>query len=147
MSNIPKVSLEDTYTLLQLMRETALMKGRQAQAEKLNPVTEQMRTLVQNNRKTDPPSAAPVSQPSAGILGQADFQQLLEVSRNRPATQPPGSPTGDPAERNRMIAAMAAAQMSEVDIARQLGMTREEVRLVLSVQQRSNPNVKGGYIR
>ncbi|GAP09705.1 hypothetical protein BECAL_00856 [Bellilinea caldifistulae] len=146
MSNIPRVSLEDTYTLLQLMRETALMKGRQAQAEKLNPVTEQMRTLVENSRKTDQ-AAVPLSQPSAGILGQADFQQLLEVSRNRPMTQPPGSPAGDPTERNRMIAAMASAQMSEVDIARQLGMTREEVRLVLSVQQRSNPAGNGGYVR
>lgn len=146
MSNIPRVSLEDTYTLLQLMRETALMKGRQAQADKLNPVTEQMRTLVENSRKTDQ-SAAPLTQPPAGILGQADFQQLLEVSKNRPATQPPAAPASDPAERNRLIVAMAAAQMSEVDIARQMGMTREEVRLVLSVQQRSTPNVQGGYIR
>ncbi|GIV64388.1 MAG: hypothetical protein AB1457_07580 [Chloroflexota bacterium] len=146
MSNIPRVSLEDTYTLLQLMRETALIKGRQEQAEKLNPVTEQMRTLVQNSRKTDQ-AAAPLHQPSAGILGQADFQQLLEVSKSRPATQPPSVSNSDPAERNRMIAAMAAAQMSEVDIARQLGMTREEVRLVLNVQQRSNPNGNGGYIR
>lgn len=146
MSNIPRVSLEDTYTLLQLMRETALMKGHQAQADKLNPVTEQMRTLVENSRKTDQ-SAALHTQPPAGILGQADFQQLLEISRNRPVTQPPAAPTSDAAERNRMIVAMAAAQMSEVDIARQMGMTREEVRLVLSVQQRSTPNVQGGYIR
>jgi transcriptional regulator with GAF, ATPase, and Fis domain len=146
MSNIPKVSLEDTYTLLQLMRETALIKGRQAQAEKLNPVTEQMRSLVQNSRKADQASA-PLTQPPSGILAQPDFQQLLEVSKNRPLTQPPSSTSGDPAERNRMIAAMAAAQMSEVDIARQLGMTREEVRLVLSVQQRSNPKVNGGYVR
>jgi len=146
MSNIPRVSLEDTYTLLQLMRETALMKGRQAQADKLNPVTEQMRTLVENSRKTDQ-SAAPHTQPPAGILGQADFQQLLEVSKNRPITQPPAAPASDPNERNRLIVAMAAAQMSEVDIARQMGMTREEVRLVLSVQQRSTPNVQGGYIR
>ncbi|MEW6178954.1 MAG: hypothetical protein AB1522_03390 [Chloroflexota bacterium] len=146
MSNIPKVSLEDTYTLLQLMRETALVKGRQAQAEKLNPVAEQMRSLVQNTRKTGQPAAAVNPQP-AGILAQADFQQLLEVSKSRPATQLPPSPAGDPTERNRMIAAMAAAQMSEVDIARQMGMTREEVRLVLSVQQRNVSAGNGGYMR
>ncbi len=146
MSNIPKVSLEDTYTLLQLMRETALIKGRQAQAEKLNPVTEQMRTLVQNSRKTES-AAASLHPAPAGILGQADFQQLLEVSKNRSVTQPPAASATDPAERNRMIIAMASAQMSEVDIARQLGMTREEVRLVLSVQQRSNPNLNGGYVQ
>ncbi len=146
MSNIPRVSLDDTYTLLQLMRETALVKGRQAQADKLNPVMEEMRSLVQSAKKAGSVAAASAS-PAGGILGQADFQHLLELSQARPAAPTPPAPAVDPLERNRMVTAMAAAEMSDVEIARQMGMTREEVRLVLSVQQRSNSPQTGGWIR
>lgn len=38
-------------------------------------------------------------------------------------------------ERNQMVRAMASGGMSDLDIARQLGMTRQEVRLVVSVQR------------
>jgi hypothetical protein len=40
-------------------------------------------------------------------------------------------------ERNRLIGAMAEANMPEIDIARQFSMTREEVRLILNVQQKN----------
>lgn len=146
MSNIPKISLDDTFTLLQLMRETALVKGRQAQAEKLNPVMEEMRTLVQSAKKAEPAAIPVNTSPVGGILGQADFQQLLELSQSRPAAPTPPKLAVDPLERNRMVTAMAGAEMSEVEIARQMGMTREEVRLILNVQQRSGAQ-NGGWMR
>ncbi|MEN4010629.1 MAG: hypothetical protein AB1453_03425 [Chloroflexota bacterium] len=146
MNNIPNITLNDTYTLLQLMRETALVKGRQAQADKLNPVMEEMRSLVQSAKKSEPLTTAETSA-AGGILGQEDFQHLLQISQQRQAATTPPKPASDPMERNRMINAMASAEMSEVDIARQMGMTREEVRLVLCVQQRSNTPNGGGWIR
>ena len=47
-NNIPKVSLEDSLYVLQLARETALAKNRQAQAKRMIPVVEEMRGLVAN---------------------------------------------------------------------------------------------------
>jgi hypothetical protein len=139
MSSIPKVSLDDTLHLVQLMRETALSKGRETQAKRLSPVMDEMRNLAQA-------AQSQVSAPaSAGILGQADFKKLLSVSQTK-ATQPVQSTQASSApqgtsslssilERNRLISAMSAASMSDVDIARQFGMSRDEVRLVLNVQQ------------
>lgn len=131
MSSIPRVSLEDTLYLLQLVRETALSRGEEAKAARVAPVVQEMGTLVEKARK-----APPVSAPAAGILGQPDFKKLLEISQKR-VVEPPqaGVSAASVSERNRMIAAMAAAEMSDVEIARQFGMTREEVRLVLNAQK------------
>ncbi len=133
MNNLPKVSLEDTLYLIQLMKETALSQGLQAQASRLTPVESEMRGLVSNARQAQPAAA-----PASGILGQSDFKKLLEVSQSRAAAgAAPGAPSASSAlERNRMIQAMASANMSEIDIARQFGVTREEVRLVLSAQSK-----------
>ena len=56
-NNIPKVSLEDSLYVLQLAREAALAKNRQAQANRMNPVVEEMRGLVANSYQQS--SAAP----------------------------------------------------------------------------------------
>jgi hypothetical protein len=45
--------------------------------------------------------------------------------------------TASAMDRNRLIGAMAEANMSELDIARQFSMTREEVHLILNVQQKN----------
>ena len=147
MNNIPKVSLEDTLYLIQLMRETALSQGEKARASRLTPVESEIRGLVSSSRQAQPASApaaeaatgaAPASGnvPVSGILGQSDFKKLLEVTQSRTAGAQPASPTNAALERNRMMQAMAAANMSEIDIARQFGVTRDEVSLVLSVQQK-----------
>ncbi len=132
MSNsIPKVSLEDLLYVLQLARETALAQNRQAQAKRMTPVVEEMRGLVTNAPQSKTP-------PSTGVMGQSDFTALLNIAQTR-ANQP--GTTGSTAsvmERNGLIAAMAQANMSEVDIARQFSMTRDEVHLILNVQQKNN---------
>jgi hypothetical protein len=131
MSNIPRVSLEDSLYVLQLARETALVQNRQAQAKRMMPVVEEMRTLVANA----PGSTS--TPPSTGVMGQADFKTLLNVSQAR-ANQPQNvDSTASVMERNRLIGAMSEANMSDVDIARQFSMTREEVQLVLNVQQKN----------
>ncbi|GAP07904.1 MAG TPA: hypothetical protein DEQ80_00330 [Anaerolinea thermolimosa] len=131
MSSIPRVSLEDTLYLLQLVRETALSRGEEAKAARIAPVVQEMGTLVEKARQVNP--APP---PASGILGQPDFKKLLEISQNR-TLEPsqPGMSAASVGERNRMIVAMAAAEMSDIEIARQFGLTREEVRLVLNAQK------------
>ncbi len=132
MSNLPRISIDDTLSLIQLFRETALAKGREAQAQKLSPVMEEMQQLAATAKKDQ--STVP---PSKGMLEQTDFKKMLEVTQGKPQNDPASSSSPESAlERNRLIQAMAGADMSEVEIARQFGMSRDEVRLVLSIQQK-----------
>ncbi len=127
MSNVSRVSLEDSLYVLQLARETALAKNKQAQANRMSPVVDEMRNIV-----TSAPQAT-TTPPSTGMMGQADFKALLNV-RQAKASQPASVDAMTAAlERNRLIGAMAEANMSDVDIARQFSMSREEVQLVLNV--------------
>lgn len=130
-NNIPKVSLEDSLYVLQLVREAALAKNRQAQADRMNPVVKEMRGLVASTYQSQ------TTPPSAGVMGQPDFKALLDVTRSR--TDQPASinSVSSSMERNRLIGAMSEANMSEVDIARQFSMSREEVQLILSAQQKA----------
>lgn len=131
MSGIPKISLEDSLYVLQLARETALAQNHQAQAQRMMPVVEEMRSLVTSApRSTSTP-------PSSGVMGQADFKKLLSVSQARANQPQTGDTTAAVIERNRLIGAMAEADMSEVDIARQFSMAREEVQLVLHIQKKN----------
>ena len=131
MTNISRVSLEDSLYVLQLARETALAQNRQTQANRMGPLVEQMRGLVANPPQTTTP-------PSTGEMGQTDFKTLLGISQAK-ASQTPSivESTSSALERNRLIGAMSEANMSDVDIARQFSMSREEVQLVLSFQQKS----------
>jgi hypothetical protein len=131
-NNIPKVSLEDSLYVLQLAREAALAKNRQAQANRMNPVVEEMRGLVANSHQ-----APSTSSPSTGVMGQSDFKALLNVAQSRSSQPAAVNSTSSVMERNRMIGAMAEASMSDVDIARQFSMSREEVQLILSAQQKA----------
>lgn len=129
MTNVSRVSLEDSLYVLQLARETALAQNRQTQAKRMGPLVEEMRGLVANPPQTTTP-------PSTGVMGQTDFKTLLNISQEK-ATQPQSvDSVSSVLERNRLIGAMAEANMSDVDIARQFSMSREEVQLVLSFQQR-----------
>ena len=139
MTNIPKVSLEDSLYVLQLARETALAQNRQAQANRMMPVVDEMRSLVTN------PSQTAAIPPSAGVMGQSDFKTLLNVTQSRVNQPPTVDSTAAVMDRNRLIGAMSEADMSDVDIARQFSITREEVQLVLNVQQKNK--VYGGGLR
>jgi len=131
-NNIPKISLEDSLYVLQLARETALAQNRQAQAKRMSPVVEEMRGLIAN-----PPQGATATPPSTGVMGQSDFKTLLNISQARVNQTQSVESTQSVLERNRLIGAMAEANMSDVDIARQFSMTREEVQLVLNIQQKN----------
>jgi len=130
-NNIPKVSLEDSLYVLQLARETALAQNRQAQAKRMMPVVDEIRGLVANTVQSQATS------PSTGLMGQSDFKTLLQVTQSRINQPNTVDSTTAVLERNHLIGAMSGAKMSDVEIARQFSMTREEVQLVLSVQQKN----------
>jgi transcriptional regulator with GAF, ATPase, and Fis domain len=137
MDKISPTLLNDTLKLVQLARETAKLKGSQQQAEKLEPVVEKLQTLVNKDKIAKPPAPT-------GILGQSDFQAMLNVTRSKPAVQTASTQsastqsTSSIEDRNRMVGAMTSGGMNDVDIARQLGMTRDEVRMVVNMSNIGN---------
>ena len=170
MTRITSGLLNDTLNLVQLARETALQQGKQDQAKRLSPVVNEMRNLVNTTHQA--PAAKPTGmlaqddfrsllaasqanttrttstpvQTASGVSSQAPARTISPVG-STPATtaasaySPAQSVSG--LERNRIVVAMAAGSMSDVDIARQMGMTRDEVRLILNVNQRSRTSTEG----
>lgn len=123
--------LEDTLNLVSLAREEARTRGIDAQAERLTPVVDELRTLVEVKNSTAP--AAPVA---SGDLSGSDFQHMLEkLSQGKEAA--PLAET--PQAKNNVVLAMAGSGMSELDIARYMGVSREEVRLILNAARPSSP--------
>lgn len=122
MDRIQSNLLNDTLNLVQLARETARLQGSESKAEKLSPVVNQLQSLVTNEQTRTPVEPT-------GIMAQNDFQTLLSVPQAK--TAEPTSPTIN--ERNQMISSLALGGMNEVDIARQMGMTRDEVRMFLNL--------------
>ena len=129
-NNIPKVSLEDSLYVLQLARETALSQNRHAQAKRMMPVVEEMRGLVASGYQQ-----TPAASPSTGVMGQSDFKALLNIAQSSPSQSRATESVSSVLERNRLIGAMSEANMSEIDIARQFSMSREEVHLIVNTQQ------------
>jgi tRNA(Phe) wybutosine-synthesizing methylase Tyw3 len=123
--------LTDTLNLIQLARETALAQGKQHQAQKFDPVVDSLKGLVQTSRSTP---AAPAQH--VGMMAQGDFSALLDAARSTtPGQRVSGA--NSLAEKQQMVRSMASANMLDVDIARQLGMTVQEVRQVVSMSTRS----------
>jgi len=149
MTNSIPGLLNDTLNLVTLARETALVMGKNNQAQKLSPVVEELRTAVStaknpaNVSTTESVSTSTASNKadSYGIMAQSDFQTLLNVAQNNSPSER-NIPTLDISERNSIVKAMAEGNMPDVDIARQLGMTRDEVKLVLNIGKASTANVE-----
>lgn len=127
MDKISPVLLRDTLNLIQLARETARLQGIDNQAEKLEPVVDKLKGLVENK----PAEPTTLQSSSPGILGQSDFELLLSASRSESKT----NTTQEVNDRNRMVQAMVAGGMGEIEVARQLGISRGEVKTIISLQQ------------
>ncbi len=135
MSKIAPLLLNDTLNLIQLAREVARIRGQQAQAERLSPLVEGLRQVV--SQAQQPPTSN-----ASGILAQDDFKTLLAKVQSQPQTTTPAPPSSAPTERARMVLLMAEGGMTDLDIARHLGMTRDEVQLVLSLHHRLYGNTE-----
>jgi hypothetical protein len=126
MSNTIPGLLSDTLNMVTLARETALVLGKNNQANKLTPVVEELRTAVTTAKNPSVPAEA------TGMMAQSDFQTLLNVAQKSTPSER-SIPSLGISERNMIVKAMAEGSMPDVDIARQLGMTRDEVNLVLNM--------------
>jgi hypothetical protein len=129
MERVQNNLLSDTLNLVQLARETARIKGSQQQADKLTPVVSQLKTLVTQQREISS------TQPT-GIMAQDDFQSLLSVEKKSGTDA-----ITDARERNQVIVSMASGGMNDVDIARQMGMPRDEVRMVVNLANSSSRRI------
>lgn len=159
MIRISSDLLADTLNLVQLARETALARGNQDQAKRLNPVVNQLNNLVSTAPAgSTPPSVSQVnpevtakSTPAvkAGLspavkpemAGMEGFNTLLQVARQASQSNQPvqivGSQSRSSLERMNMVQAMADGKMKDTEIARQMGMTLEEVQMVIKLRQNS----------
>ena len=129
MSKISPDLLTDTLNLVQLARETALARGKKSQAERLAPVADNLRTLVTNTRQSTSASG------SSGVMQQSDFKTMLAAAQASPRLSV--QPLSSSLERNQIVNSMSAAGMTELDIARQMGLTRDEVRMIVKLSDSS----------
>jgi hypothetical protein len=129
MNTISSALLNDTLQLVQLARETARTQGSDQQAAKLSPVVDNLRNIVST---ANDPKAQPAA--DLGILGQDDFRAMMSASMQAPGMQ--GVRPAPSAEKYQIVSAMASGGMADMDIARHLGLTRDEVRMVLSLSQK-----------
>jgi len=132
MTKITSELLNNTLNVVQLAREMALARGSDAQAEKLTPVAEDLRSIMSSARHPTETTS------HAGLMEQSGFQKLLQAVQSQPQAERTGSSTNaaDATDRNQVVRAMSAAGMADMDIARHMGIARDEVRLILSIGQK-----------
>ena len=143
MTKITASLLNDTLNVIALARETALAQGGRDQAARLTPVVNGLRTVATAARQPQVAAPAAPAKP-AGLLAQDDFKTLLSAAQKAPLNTTPAASAQD---RSQVAAAMAAGGMGELDIARQLGVTREEVRLMQSTYSSPSPASVKSYWR
>ncbi|MBN1267471.1 MAG: hypothetical protein JXA25_18405 [Anaerolineales bacterium] len=121
--------LEDTLNLVSLAKEAAHSRGINQQAERLSPVVDELRSLVEARNNLEG------SAPGEELLGPDFRQMLVKMGEADPAAPLAESPQA----KNHVVAAMAEGGMSELDIARYMGVSREEVRLILNISRPATP--------
>ncbi|MGB9521475.1 MAG: hypothetical protein ACPL6F_01840, partial [Anaerolineales bacterium] len=137
MTRISAVLLDDTFKLIQLARETARVQGNTTKAEQLKPLVEELKTLTTSAREGSPNVASPQTN---GIVQQSDFKTLLNTIQK--STSTPSNPytksNSIGSDRNKIVLAMVQGGMGALDVARQMGMTLEEVNNIVSIQAKFN---------
>ena len=132
MNSISSSMLSQTLNLIQIARETAQMQGPNTQLDNLKPVENQLRDIVVQDRTADFENKG--SEPG-GILSQNDFSTLLETIKSKNSSFDTIESISD---RNRVISAMSAGGMNDLDIARYFGISRDEVNIVLNLQKKKD---------
>ena len=133
--------LNDTLNVVQLARQAALAKGNKERVSALEAIADSLQQVAAGSHATDGTQAGAKTSPSAAEVKNRAFKSLLKTMQegnkktaSNPAAAFENSPLeGRSTERNQIIAAMADAGMSDVEIARQFGITRAEVHAVLSL--------------
>jgi len=145
MTRISSVLLDDTLKLIQLARETARIQGQSNQAEQLKPLVEQLKTLTSDAREIKSNNS---TAPAGGVLQQNDFKTLLSKIQNHSSSPTPAVSGIAPqsGERSHMVIAMASGGMSHLDIARQMGMTLEEVNNIVTLHTKKDNIRRESYL-
>jgi len=125
--------LNDTINLFSLAREVALEQGEHEKAERLTTVINQLRQVSPNNSQVK--SSLPKDASNAPMQVRRDSSI---VEQSNPSSF--GAPSIN--ERNRMILVLSAGGMTDIEIAKQLGITQEEVRIILRLSQPRNPSLE-----
>jgi hypothetical protein len=123
MTRITPPILNETLNLLLIARETARANGSQEQVEKLTPVVNGIQELVVAQQGDKP------AERLGEISRESNFRKLLEVAQEREAGN-----HSSPLEKAYIVKAMAEGGTPELDIARQLRISQEEVQLIISKQ-------------
>jgi hypothetical protein len=123
--------LNDTLYLFSMARETARLQGSTAQVDRLTPVVEGLREIVSSTKTSQ-------SEVSNSSMNQDGIRELLTFLQGSNAE----AGRHEPENRSVMISAMLAGGMPEIEVARQLGVSHEEVRIIKG--QKSDPNFPVG---
>jgi DNA-binding NarL/FixJ family response regulator len=122
--------MNDTLHLIQLAQETSRRNGNMQQADKLEPVVNQFKELINREMESTTMEAA---------SGDAttSFQKILSTSNGVQNQRNAQLSLND---RNRMITSLSEGGMTDVQIARELNITRDEVRLVINLANAAQMN-------
>lgn len=118
--------LSDTLNVVQIAQETALRKGNEVQANKMQPVVEKLRSILTQER-----SAAPI-EPSSEMK-ESSFRTLMSLNKQKQDGKISSNLPVE--EKHKIVSALASGGMSETDIAKQLGVARDEVRMIVNLSE------------
>jgi hypothetical protein len=118
--------LSDTLHVMQIAQETALRRGKDSTATRMEPVVEKLRSILTKER-----SAAPV-EPSS-VLKESSFKTLMKLKEKQFDGQVSSSIPVE--EKQKIVTALASGGMGETDIAKQLGIARDEVRMIVNLSE------------
>src|SRR5690606_315885 len=108
MTAITNDLLSDTLNVIQLARETARLQGKQTRFEHLDPVVDNLRTIVSEAQEPKAPAGP-------ALVMQEDFQVLLAAVQKGEQGTSRAAASPAPLERTQAVLAMAAGGMSELD--------------------------------
>ncbi len=131
--------LNDTLNVVQLARQAAMARGSQDRAGKLSSVASELHKVVSEAGQSKGDVSVEKATFDSLLSSIQGGQNQAETGPKTPVTQTAGTPPTSIQERNLLVSAMASGTMSEVEIARQLGITRDEVRAILSLNKAKPP--------
>ncbi|MBI9044038.1 MAG: hypothetical protein JEZ06_06110 [Anaerolineaceae bacterium] len=121
MSKNNSLLLSDTLNLIQMAHASASSQESEKIAEKLSPILKRFRELVESERETPDKSSSNMQSQKGYKVFQDDYlENQLE---------------GLGADRNLMISTMSAKGMSDLEIAKHFGISRDEVRIILNLSK------------
>lgn len=126
--------INNTLTLFRLARETAVAHGKTEQVDHFTVVIDGLRKVIETSHGST--STLPKTEKNI----QNNFRTLLATLSSQ---EPPSAPGSSKLERNQIIVALATSGMEEIEIARKLGMTRDEVLMILQLNNRKNQLIGG----